>query len=507
MPKRLLKNASYSAAGQVVNMAVSILFVPAYIYFLGIEGYGIYSFFLMLFGWITMIQAGIDPAVIRMTAKYAAMSDQPKINALVTASIIFQISVASLIGVVFFLSSDYLASFIVKNEISFLHETKVALYYAGANIVILMWRNVYVAFFMGLQRYDISSVYDALFNLVASLLAIVAVWFGFGIVGMIATRLVINILSIVVLHNVAKKVEPSFGFSLTISKELLKEIYDYASWIVAGRMNRLAINALPPILINTYVGPSGIAYFNIATRIVMALNNLLSSATNVIFPFVSELVTLQDAERTRSAYLSANRLLSLVSAPLYCFGVIYSWDLLYFWLGSDVADNAWLLMGIFFVGYYLTSASMVPSNFALGMGNVKLLAFTGFIQTAIIVVTLPLLLKTFGIEGAGLNLILFEFASIVMGIIITTKIIGASNFTFWIRDRLLMLLISSGIFSMFIPLKNIFPQGVITRVEMAVYLGCVFLLGMAIYVVILMKTNLVDHETKSRLVKIVKKSS
>lgn len=501
MPKKLLKNASFSTASQVINMAISILLVPAYIHFLGINGYGIYSFLLLFFSWVTILQAGIDPAVTKMTAKYVAENEHKSINPLLTASLMFQFVTASLVGGAFILSSDFLATFIIKEEIGFLNETRVALHYAGLNIVVLMCRNVYIALFMGLQRYDVSGFYDSLFNLLASLLALLALWVGYGIVGMIVVRLIINVASVAVLHYVAKKLVASFRLSLRISKELLKEIYDYASWIVVGRINRLAVNALPPVLIGVYIGPSGIAYFNIASRIVLTLNNLLASSINVMFPFVSELKTMKEMGRIKSAYLGVNRFLSLVSAPLYCFGVIYSWDLLYLWLGPDIANNCWLLMGIFFIGYYLSSATMVPSIFALGMGNVKILAITGFAQTVIVVLTLPFLLKIFGIIGSGLNLILFESASIVMVIIITTRIIKASSFIFWVRDRLVMLLVSTAIFSVFIPLKGFLLHEPLTRVGTAAYLGCVFFLGLAIYGLVIKTSNLIDQDTKERILK------
>lgn len=506
MPKRLLKNASFSTASQAVNMAVSILFVPAYIHFLGINGYGIYSFLLLFFSWVTILQAGVDPAVTRMTAKYVAENNHININPLLTASLMFQIVTASLIGGAFILSSDFLATFIIKDEIDFLNETKVALHYAGFNIVVLMCRNVYIALFMGLQRYDISSSYDAFFNLLASLFALLALSLGYGIVGMIVVRLIINIFSVAALHYVAKRLVSSIQLSLRISKTLLKEIYDYASWIVVGRINRLAVNALPPLLIGMYVGPSGVAYYNISSRIVQTLNNLLASSINVVFPFISELKTLKETGRIKSAYLHMNRFLSLMSTPLYCFGVIYSWDLLYLWLGPEIANNCWLLMAIFFIGYYLSSATMIPSIFSLGIGNVKILAFTGFAQTIIVILTLPFLLKTFGIIGAGLNHILFESASIIMVIIITTRIIKASSFTFWIRDRLLMLCVSTVIFLALVPLKRFLSHELLTRVEMAMYLGCVFLFGLLIYGLIITRSNLIDQDTKKRIMNMLHKT-
>ena len=505
MSTRLIKNAGFSTAGYAVNMVVSILFVPAYIYFLGIDGYGIYSFLLLIFSWITILQAGIDPAVIRMAAKYVAEDKHIKINSLITISLVFQMVIASLIGIVLFVSSEYLVSFIVKDEIGFIDETRLALSFAAINVVLLMSKNIYVSLFKGLQRYDISSIYESFFNLLASVVALFLLWLGYGISGMIFARLALNILSIIVLHKLVKRIMPSFQLGFNITKELIMEIYNYASWIVVGRVNRLALNALPPIIIGMHIGPSGIAYFSIASKIVTALNNLLASSINVIFPFVSELKTLNETTRIKSLYLDSDRLLSLISTPLYCFGAIYSWDLLYVWLGHDIADNCWMLMALFFVGYYLTSSTMIPCTFALGMGNSRILAINGFVQTLIVVLFLPLLMRTFELPGAGLNLILFETASIVTGIIITTKIIKASAFKFWVSGRLQLLLATTCIFLAFIPIKNSFSHVVLTRVEAAIFLCCVLFVGLAFYGVLIKSSNLIDRETKRRIVQIFKR--
>lgn len=506
MSKRILKNASFNTISQLVNAAVSVLFVPAYIYFLGIDGFGIYSFLLLVFSWVTILQAGIDPAVIRMTAKYAAENKYANINPLITASLGFQVVIAGLLGLVICLAVDHLASFVVKDATGFFDEAREALYFSTLNIVVLMCRNVYVALFMGLQRYGVSSAYESLFQITASLTSLVFLWLGYGITGMIVARLILSLASLPILHFIAKRLVPSFHFSFGISRELLGEIYGFASWIVAGRMNQLALNALPPLFISKYIGPSGIAYFNIASRIVTSLNNLLASSTTVIFPFVSELKALDETGRIKSLYLGANRVLSIISAPLYSFGAIYSWDILYAWLGADVANNSWMLMTLFFAGYYLSSATMVPSIFALGMGQSRILAITGFVQTILVLLFLPSLMEAFNILGAGLNLVLFESVSIVMVIIITTRIIGASSFVFWVKDRLLILLVTTAIFLVFIPLKNNIGAGPWTRVETIAYLTFTLIIGLSFYGLLVKRTNLVDQATKDRFAKMLQRS-
>lgn len=488
-------------------MIVSFVFVPVYIHFLGVVGYGVYSFLMMFFGWITILHAGMDPAVTKMTAQYVAESNTSRINPLIAAALIFQFCVASIIAGAVMVAGHSLAAFVVKNQVAFLNETRIAVYYAGANIVALMCRNIYIALFMGLQRYDVSGSCDSVSNFLGSIFSLFVLWLGYGIVGMIIVRLIINVLAIGVLHRIARRLVPTFRLTLDISKQLVKEIYGYASWVVTGRINRLVVNALPPILIGKYIGPAGIAYFNISSRLALTVNNLLSSAIIVLFPFVSELKALTATEKIKSAYLGANRILSLVSAPIYCFGAIFSWGLLYLWLGPKIADNCWELTGLFFIGYYLSSCTMVPSSFALGLGAVRIIAINATIQTILIIIVLPWFLKMFGILGAGLNLILFEVPSIVMVTIITKRIINASSLKYWIKDRLLILFVSAIIFAVFIPIKRVLWPAVLTRTEMAAYLSVVFMLGMLSYGFVVRRSSLIDQDTKARIAKLFLKAN
>ena len=84
-------------------------------------------------------------------------------------------------------------------------------------------------------------------------------------------------------------------------------------------------------------------------------------------------------------------------------------------------------MMLLFVGYYLSSTLMIPYTFAPGVGNSKIVAYTGLIQTIVVISTLPYLLDMFGVNGAGVNLILFETISIVSGVIITVGISSYRN--------------------------------------------------------------------------------
>ena len=482
-----------------MNIAVGVLFVPLYLYFLGVEGYGVYSLVIMLFGWLTLLQAGVEPAVTKLIAQYHAENKINKINSLVTLGFIVQFILAGLIGVLIYLNIDYLARFFVKDEIDLLEDTKIALALGAINIVALMCRNVYVAFLKGMQRYDISSVFESVFGITASVLALVFLWMGYGITGIVLGRLILNLLSLFILRGLSRKILSSLHFTTEISKEIFIEIMHYGSWVVVGRLNRLAVNALPPILITQYLGPAGVAYYKIATTVVMAINNLLSSAINVVFPQVSHLKALDKTEEIKSLYSKANAILSYISAPMYFFCFIFSWQIIYIWLGVDMADNLFQLIPIFFIGYYLSSASMVPSIFSLGLGNAKLLAYAGTVQTLVVLLTLPTLLKQFDIVGAGYNLILFELVSVVSSGIITAKYIKSSIIRYWINERLMHLLVIGLIYSSMFLMLDFLGLLNLDRVYTGLVLIFTFTVGLVLYVFLSIKFKLDGYETILKL--------
>jgi len=501
----LLKNASYNTFAQIVTIILSFLFVPLYISRLTLSGYGIYCFITQFLGWIIILQMGIEPAVIHLTAKYYARKQSDDLNRLISMALIVQFVMSILVAVIIWLGRGAIVSFIIKDKIEFMHEGTAALNWAAANVVVLMLNSVFVGMLKGLQRYDISSMVDIGFNLAVTLFTAFVVWIGFGIASMLWVRCAINLVFFSILLMIIKR-NNLFSFDNRLSLALLKEMFDFGSWIVAGRLNRLAINALPQLLIGKFVGPSGIAYFNIATKIVLAINNLLSSAVNVLFPFVSELFSLKDIRSISSNYLKANKYLSLISAPIYCFLAIFSYNILSAWLGNETALNTYMLMILMTIGYYLTSSTMVPTNFALGMGKSKIIAINSLVQILIIIITLPILLRIFGINGSGINLIIFECSSVIIGIIITSNYIHASNFKFWIKDRIVHLIIGTIAFLLPYSLVNhLFPFS--SKVYDLLCLAVCFVACTLIYILITVLMGIIDPDVWQQLFNRIRKTN
>ena len=64
----ILKNLIFNAFSRFINLASNYFFIPLYIYFLGVENYGIIGFYILLFSILLIFDLGITATATRQMA-------------------------------------------------------------------------------------------------------------------------------------------------------------------------------------------------------------------------------------------------------------------------------------------------------------------------------------------------------------------------------------------------------------------------------------------------------
>src|SRR2546422_8608563 len=73
---RLKFNLLANFAGQGWSVIISIVVIPFYIKFLGIEAYGLLGFYMMLQGVLQVLDLGLSPTMNRELARYSAIPEK-----------------------------------------------------------------------------------------------------------------------------------------------------------------------------------------------------------------------------------------------------------------------------------------------------------------------------------------------------------------------------------------------------------------------------------------------
>ena len=458
MIKRILKNASYNSGSQFVMLILSLLIVPFYISRLSVAVYGVYSFIAGFLGYFTVLEIGLGPSITRFTSRFIAKQEYDKINRMITMAMIMQFGVGILVAGVIYITGDTVLQFIIKDEADLLVDVVdacKAIKLASICFVINFVGEVYFATIRGFQRYDISSGLILFQRILTMAVSVILVLCGYGILGIFIGWMIGSAVVFMALHTIVRRIYKGFKVDVHFEWSEVKQIYSFGIYIFGGRISRIGAYAIPLLLIGHKLGPNGIAYYEIANKLFKTIMNFISSGIVVLLPAVSELKSKQEIQKIQSIYLEASKYLCVFCIPFFVSLSLYGWDVLYIWVGRDIADNCWLLMGIFSIAFYFALITIVPANFSLGLGYSKPSAILGVAKLLVIALFLSPFIDNWGIAGAGLNFLLCEVMSIFFVMYVNKRFLGISQYTFWIKNNLVFVFSAVMVF---VPLYFLFAK-------------------------------------------------
>jgi O-antigen/teichoic acid export membrane protein len=146
------RNITANFFGRIWVSVISIIFVPVYIHFIGIEAYGLLGIFTTIQTVLNLLDMGLSTTLNREIAKHTALNeDKQYINNLVfTMERIYHI-IAILTGIGLILASWFFATHWVNTDKLDTRTVILAFMLIGVNFAALFPGSLYQGGLMGLQ--------------------------------------------------------------------------------------------------------------------------------------------------------------------------------------------------------------------------------------------------------------------------------------------------------------------------------------------------------------------
>src|SRR5437879_5734745 len=90
------RNSIFSLIGFLYPTLLAIVITPIFVHYLGPTRYGIYALSGVLFGFISLLDFGVRPTLLKFVSEHAARGELEDLNATVAATLVFY----GLIGIV-----------------------------------------------------------------------------------------------------------------------------------------------------------------------------------------------------------------------------------------------------------------------------------------------------------------------------------------------------------------------------------------------------------------------
>jgi O-antigen/teichoic acid export membrane protein len=346
--------------------------MPFLVHKLGDRNYGYWALVGAVLSYYGVLDFGIVSAVEFYVARALGDEDTRSANrAIVTSFFTF-----TLIGVLVLLVTIVLA-FFAKHFIATPADASLF-----RRVLVIMGIGVAVGFpgraFLGAisahLRWDLISLIGIVVLTVRTLLTVVVVVAGGGLVSIAMVALSGEILSYGLYYLILRKILVGFKISLAYASfTMLKELFHYSSYAFILQISNQMRFFVDGWMVGVFVGVSAVTHYAIASRISLSFMSLLIAALGILSPWFSQLLGKADFDSIRRVFGTGTKISASLSTVILFAVILYSHAFIDAWMGKRYED-AYLPL-ILLLSAIFADVSQLPSgSYLLGVSRHRFLA-------------------------------------------------------------------------------------------------------------------------------------
>lgn len=444
-PQARPRTAPSVAINVVANMVgrgwtgiISLIFVPLYIRFLGIEGYGLIGVYIALMALLAILDLGLCSTFTREAARLSAIpgTDQEVRDLARTLEIVYWgVGLALCLAVM--AAAPYLARHWLHARGASPDLVRNAIVAMGVVVAFEWPAAIYAGGLLGLQR---QLLYNGIRAGVATLQAggaVLVLWLvSPTVTAYFLWQATASALQVVLLAAALRRALPAAPERPSFRKTLLRKNWRYAAGMTGIALLATVLTQLDKVVLTRLLSLEDFGYYILAYNVASALNNIVHPIFAGVFPRLSQLVAQNDGSELRLLYHRGCQLLSALVLPVAATLIFFSRETLLLWVGNPVtADRTCLLLSLFLVGTTLNAIMVPPYMLQLAHGWTSLSICTNAAAIAVFVPLLLFLATHYGAVGGAICWIALNAGYVLIQIpVMHRRLIPDEMWAWYLRD-------------------------------------------------------------------------
>jgi O-antigen/teichoic acid export membrane protein len=388
----------------VWSFAVQIVSTPLYLRFLGIEAYGLISFYLMLQAILQILDLGLSPTINREMARYSVLPDKAaEARDLVRTLEAGYWLIGIVIGLGIWKSAPLIAASWIKAGMIPVRTVSNAVMLMGI-LSVLQWPfSLYQGALMGLSRQVQLNSLKIVMVTLSQMGAVIALWLiSSTIFAFLWWQVVVAGIQLIVLRLLLQRCLPQSNRPVSLDFKLVRGLSHFAAGVGTITLIGLALTQVDKLIVSKLFPLRVFAYYTLAWTVANGLVIISGAVFNVVFPRFSAQVAAGDEHGIRMSYHRSSQLMAVIVLPAAAVISLFSFDILRLWTNSsDVALNAAPILSILVIGSALNALLFLPYAIQLAYGWTNLSLVWGLISISVCVPILFIVTKRFGVVGAA----------------------------------------------------------------------------------------------------------
>lgn len=420
--KQSAVNMITSGGGFILPIMINFFITPILLKFLGEEGYGLQSLMLVISGYFAIMDLGIDIPITKYLAEDHAKDDKISVGKLLNTTFVIYIVMGLLGACIIFFMRDLLADSIFKISPDQRHAAVVVFVLSGVGFALNTLTSWGMACLNGLQRYDIANIIRVATMFFSSVVGLLAVYFGYGVIGFVVIRVIGYALSALFCLYYPFVVIPYFKFRPYLDVSIIRRVAPFLGMGLLLRASGFVVAGLDRTFIGMWTGVASVAVYSVIWNVITPTIGLMNSVFNFFFPLTSELHGSGDFDQLRSIFLRTSKFQVAMVFLIFPLLIIFGNEFLRLWVGDSIAEQAkWLLPMLIVCSMFGNLALGLLNEVAVGMGKVRAFAIYSMIKAAVLAISLALFINLFGLVGAGIAYLVTSGVDILFSLFVLKK--------------------------------------------------------------------------------------
>jgi O-antigen/teichoic acid export membrane protein len=416
---------------------IQLVCIPFYVEFLGVQGYGLIAFYLVLQAMVQVLDFGVTPTVNREMARYSSLPDRASeaCDLVRTLEVLYWL-VGIAIGLTIFFGAQFIASHWIKGGTTPTADVRQAVRLMSV-VTFLQWPvSFYQAGLIGLQRQVLANALKVGSSTLNGVGAVAILWLVsakinvFFLFQIAASAIQVLLLAIFLWRKMPRSPRrPRFDF------RLLRSISRFVAGMSGITISATVLTQLDKILLSKMLSLEMFGYYVLAGTFGRVLLNLISPVFNTIFPRFSALAAVSDEPAMRYLYRRCTQLMTVLLVPVATVLAFFPYEILLLWTkNAAIAYNAAPIARLLAVATALNGLMVLPYTLQLAYGWTGLGLKLNIFQVVTLVPVIWILATRYGAIGGAVGYLALMCVYMAMGVPLTHRRLLKGETLRWFAD-------------------------------------------------------------------------
>ena len=396
----IARNTILNFGGLSLPLVVGVAVMPIITQNLGATRFGLLGLTLALLEYSGLFDFGLGRATTRHVAERLALGDR-EVSHLVVGSVLGQLALGSLGGVLFAFAAPILANHVFVIPDAMKPESVSVFRVLGAlipaTLLLVALRGVLEA----AHRFDLSNAIRVPSSLASFLIPAIASGHRYTLPAIMVMLFFSRIVFCTMMVIAVRRAIPTLRWRLPDDWSMLTPLLAFGGWMSVSNVISPLLVYLDRFMLGAFVGLSAVGYYTAPFDGVIRMLIVPGSLVNALFPSISGMHATGDSAGLKRVFSKALRNVSLILAGPALALMLFGPFLLRLWLGETFADQGGTAVRILALGVLMNSLGHIPSSFIIAVGRPDVNAKFHMLE---LMIHLPLawwLITRFGITGAA----------------------------------------------------------------------------------------------------------